>query len=161
LLGAPLGHDHALISLSDLHTPWPAIERRVRAAAEGDFAVCFYNPRSAQRHWQLGAALDMLREHRPPETPVGAVRQASRDGQRVWCAPISEFDPSEVDMFTTVVVGSSQTRLVAGRMVTPRGYRWQQEPGEQAQGGPQEAGEQAHGEPPTQKAQRAQEEGSR
>jgi cobalt-precorrin 5A hydrolase/precorrin-3B C17-methyltransferase len=127
LLGAPLGHDHALISLSDLHTPWPAIERRVRAAAEGDFAVCFYNPRSRQRDWQLGAALDILREHRPPGTPVGAVRQASRDGQRVWCAPISEFDPSEVDMFTTVVVGSSQTRLVAGRMVTPRGYRWMPE----------------------------------
>ncbi|GDY30559.1 precorrin-3B C(17)-methyltransferase [Gandjariella thermophila] len=124
LLGAPLGHDHALISLSDLHTPWPAIERRVRAAAEGDFVVCFYNPRSKQRDWQLGTALDLLRAHRPPETPVGAVRQASRDGQRVWYAPLAEFDQSEVDMFTTVVVGSSQTRLVAGRMVTPRGYRW-------------------------------------
>lgn len=124
LLGAPLGHDHALISLSDLHTPWPAIERRVRAAAEGDFVVCFYNPRSRERDWQLGAALDLLREHRPAGTPVGAVRQASRDGQRVWCRPIAEFDPAEVDMFTTVVVGSSQSRVVGGRMVTPRGYRW-------------------------------------
>jgi cobalt-precorrin 5A hydrolase / precorrin-3B C17-methyltransferase len=124
LLGAPLGHDHALISLSDLHTPWPAIERRVRAAAEGDFVVCFYNPRSRERDWQLGAALDLLREHRPAGTPVGAVRQASRDGQRVWCRPIAEFDPAEVDMFTTVVVGSSQSRMAGGRMVTPRGYRW-------------------------------------
>lgn len=124
LLGAPLGHDHALISLSDLHTPWEAIERRVRAAAEGDFVVCFYNPRSADRHWQLRAALDMLAQRRPADTPVGAVRQASRAGQRVWCAPIAEFDVTDVDMMTTVVVGSSQTRMVAGRMVTPRGYRW-------------------------------------
>jgi cobalt-precorrin 5A hydrolase / precorrin-3B C17-methyltransferase len=124
LLGAPLGHDHALISLSDLHTPWPAIERRVRAAADGDFVVCFYNPRSADRHWQLRAALDLLAAHRPADTPVGAVRQAFRSGQRVWCRPLAEFDPTEVDMVTTVVVGSSQTRMVGGRMVTPRGYRW-------------------------------------
>ncbi|HEV3355998.1 MAG TPA: precorrin-3B C(17)-methyltransferase [Pseudonocardiaceae bacterium] len=125
LLGAPLGHDHALISLSDLHTPWEIIQRRVAAAAQGDFVVCFYNPRSRERHWQLAAALDILREHRPASTPVGAVRQASRDGQHVWCAPLAEFDPTEVDMFTTVVVGSSQTNLVNGRMVTPRGYTWQ------------------------------------
>jgi cobalt-precorrin 5A hydrolase/precorrin-3B C17-methyltransferase len=125
LLGAPLGHDHALISLSDLHTPWEIIERRVSAAAQGDFVVCFYNPRSPERHWQLAAALDVLREHRPANTPVGAVRQAGRDGQHVWCAPLDEFDPAEVDMFTTVVVGSSQTNLVNGRMVTPRGYTWQ------------------------------------
>lgn len=124
LLGAPLGHDHAVISLSDLHTPWPAIERRIRAAADGDFVVCFYNPRSVQRHWQLRAALDVLAAHRPAETPVGAVRQASRTGQRVWYAPIKEFDPDEVDMLTTVVVGSSHTRMVGGRMVTPRGYTW-------------------------------------
>lgn len=124
LLGAPLGHDHALISLSDLHTPWEMIERRVRAAAEGDLVVCFYNPRSAERDWQLGWALETLAKHRPPHTPVGAVRQASRDGQRVWCTRIDEFDPAEVDMFTTVVVGSSQTTVAGGRMVTPRGYRW-------------------------------------
>ncbi|WP_433869708.1 precorrin-3B C(17)-methyltransferase [Saccharopolyspora sp. CA-218241] len=124
LLGAPLGHDHALISLSDLHTPWEVIERRVRAAAEGDLVVCFYNPRSAQRHWQLGRALELLAEHRPAGTPVGAVHQATRDDQRVWCAPIGEFDPGEVGMFTTVVVGSSQSAMIGGRMVTPRGYRW-------------------------------------
>ncbi len=124
LLGAPLGHDHVLISLSDLHTPWEAILRRVRAAAEADLVTCFYNPRSRERHWQLAAALDVLREHRPPDTPVGAVRQAERPGQRVWTAPLTEFDADRVDMLTTVVVGSSTTRLVAGRMVTPRGYRW-------------------------------------
>jgi cobalt-precorrin 5A hydrolase/precorrin-3B C17-methyltransferase len=124
LLGAPLGHDHVLISLSDLHTPWPVIEKRVAAAAEADLVTCFYNPRSRDRHWQLGAALDAFRAHRPPSTPVGAVRQASRAGQRVWTAPLAEFDPAEVDMLTTVVVGSSATRMVAGRMVTPRGYRW-------------------------------------
>lgn len=124
VLGAPLGHDHALISLSDLHTPWPAILRRVRAAAEGDFVVCFYNPRSAERDWQLRAALEVLREHRPASTPVGAVRQISRTGQRAWTAPIADFDPASADMLTTVVVGSSTTTMVGGRMVTPRGYAW-------------------------------------
>jgi cobalt-precorrin 5A hydrolase/precorrin-3B C17-methyltransferase len=128
LLGAPLGHDHVLISLSDLHTPWPVIEQRVAAAAVADLVTCFYNPRSRDRHWQLGAALDALRAHRPPATPVGAVRQAGRPGQRVWTAPLSEFDPTEVDMLTTVLVGASSTRMVAGRMVTPRGYRWSEIP---------------------------------
>lgn len=124
LLGAPLGHDHVLISLSDLHTPWPVIEQRVAAAAAADLVTCFYNPRSRDRHWQLGAALDAFRAHRPPATPVGAVRQAGRPGQRVWTAPLADFDPAAVDMLTTVVVGSSTTRMVGGRMVTPRGYRW-------------------------------------
>lgn len=124
LLGAPLGHDHVLISLSDLHTPWPVIEQRVAAAAAADLVTVFYNPRSRDRYWQLGAALDTFRAHRPPTTPVGAVRQSGRAGQRVWTAPLAEFDPTEVDMLTTVVVGSSTTRMVAGRMVTPRGYRW-------------------------------------
>nr|WP_218888876.1 precorrin-3B C(17)-methyltransferase [Saccharopolyspora hordei] len=124
LLGAPLGHDHVLISLSDLRTPWAVIERRVRAAAEGDLVVCLYNPRSGQRDWQLARALEILAEHRPATTPVGAVQRATRAGQRVWCAPISEFDPAEVDMSTVVVVGSSQSTVVGHRMVTPRGYRW-------------------------------------
>jgi cobalt-precorrin 5A hydrolase / precorrin-3B C17-methyltransferase len=124
LLGAPLGHDHAAISLSDLHTPWPAIERRVRAAAEGDFVVTFYNPRSRGREHQLPAALDILREHRPPTTPVGLVRDASRPGELVLLTTLQEVRPEDVDMLTVVVVGSSQTVEVAGRMVTPRGYRW-------------------------------------
>ncbi|MEU4335768.1 precorrin-3B C(17)-methyltransferase [Micromonospora lupini] len=124
LLGAPLGHDHAYVSLSDLHTPWEVIERRVTAAAEGDFVTLFYNPRSRARDWQLGKALGILAGHRPPDTPVGVVRNASRPGERVHLATLATLDPAVVDMYSVVVVGSSDTRLVAGRMVTPRGYRW-------------------------------------
>jgi cobalt-precorrin 5A hydrolase/precorrin-3B C17-methyltransferase len=126
LLGAPLGHDHAYISLSDLHTPWEAIERRVRAAAEGDFVVCFYNPRSRARDWQLGKALATLAEHRPPDTPVGLVRNAARPGQRAELATVGDATGwlDSVDMYTVVIVGSSNTVVTGGRMVTPRGYRW-------------------------------------
>ena len=124
VLGAPLGHDHCSISLSDLHTPWPAIERRVRAAAEGDFVVSFYNPRSAKRDWQLPKALAILAEHRPDATPVGWVRNAGRPDQSHGLATLAEFDPGVIDMYTTVIVGCSQSRIVAGRFVTPRGYQW-------------------------------------
>ncbi|WP_329255475.1 precorrin-3B C(17)-methyltransferase [Actinoallomurus sp. NBC_01490] len=124
LLGAPLGHDHAYISLSDLHTPWEVIERRVTAAAEGDFTVCFYNPRSRARDWQLPKALSLLAAHRPPSTPVGYVRNAGRPDESVTLTTLAEVDPARVDMFTVVVVGSSRSRTVAGRFVTPRGYRW-------------------------------------
>jgi cobalt-precorrin 5A hydrolase / precorrin-3B C17-methyltransferase len=124
LLGAPLGHDHAVISLSDLNTPWEAIERRVRAAAEGDFVVTFYNPRSRSRTWQLPKALALLADHRPPQTPVGVVRNASRTGERSTLTTLADLDVESVDMLSVVVVGSTNTRLVSGRMVTPRGYRW-------------------------------------
>ncbi|MEU4365828.1 precorrin-3B C(17)-methyltransferase [Micromonospora chersina] len=124
LLGAPLGHDHVYLSLSDLHTPWEVIARRVAAAAEGDLVALLYNPRSRTRDWQLGAALETFAAHRPPDTPVGVVRNASRPGQRVHLATLATLDPALVDMYSVVVVGSSQTRVVAGRMVTPRGYRW-------------------------------------
>jgi cobalt-precorrin 5A hydrolase / cobalt-factor III methyltransferase / precorrin-3B C17-methyltransferase len=124
LLGAPLGHDHAVISLSDLHTPWEVIERRVRAAAEGDFVVAFYNPRSEGRDWQLGAALAVLAQHRAPDTPAGVVRDADRSGQEVMLTTLAGLDPTTVDMHCLVIVGSTSTRVVAGRMVTPRGYRW-------------------------------------
>jgi cobalt-precorrin 5A hydrolase / cobalt-factor III methyltransferase / precorrin-3B C17-methyltransferase len=123
LLGAPLGHDHCAISLSDLLTPWEVIRRRVRAAAEGDFVVCFYNPRSAGRDWQLAEARLLLLEHRKPDTPVGVVTDAHRPGQRVVLTTLGDLDVAEVGMTTTVVVGSTLTRVVAGRMVTPRGYR--------------------------------------
>ncbi|MFF3855413.1 precorrin-3B C(17)-methyltransferase [Micromonospora sp. NPDC002575] len=124
LLGAPLGHDHAYLSLSDLHTPWEVIARRVAAAAEGDFVALLYNPRSRARDWQLPAALKTFAAHRPPDTPVGVVRNASRPGERVRLATLATLDPAVVDMYSVVVVGSSLTRVVAGRMVTPRGYRW-------------------------------------
>ncbi|MGY0007863.1 precorrin-3B C(17)-methyltransferase [Micromonospora sp. I033] len=124
LLGAPLGHDHVYLSLSDLHTPWEVIVSRLAAAAEGDLVALLYNPRSRTRDWQLGAALATFAAHRPPDTPVGVVRNASRPGQRVHLATLATLDPALVDMYSVVVVGSSQTRVVAGRMVTPRGYRW-------------------------------------
>jgi cobalt-precorrin 5A hydrolase/precorrin-3B C17-methyltransferase len=125
LLGAPLGHDHVSISLSDLHTPWPVIERRVRAAAESDLVVTFYNPRSRGRARQLPDALAILAEHRAPTTPVGVVHAASRPDERVEVTTLAALDVTTVDMVTVVTVGNTATRNVAGRMVTPRGYRWQ------------------------------------
>jgi cobalt-precorrin 5A hydrolase / precorrin-3B C17-methyltransferase len=125
ILGAPLGHDHASISLSDLHTPWEVIERRVRAAAEADIIVTFYNPRSRGRDWQLPKALSILAEHREPQTPVGVVRNASRPDESSRLTTLAGLDPATVDMMTVVTVGNTATREIAGRMVTPRGYRWQ------------------------------------
>jgi cobalt-precorrin 5A hydrolase/precorrin-3B C17-methyltransferase len=122
LLGSPLGHDHCSVSLSDLLTPWEVIENRVRAAAWGDFVVSLYNPRSKGRDWQLGKTRDLLLEHRPPDTPVGIVKNAYREGQDVSLTDLGSLRPEDVDMLTIVVVGNSQTKIVAGRMVTPRGY---------------------------------------
>ncbi|WP_415954162.1 precorrin-3B C(17)-methyltransferase [Streptomyces sp. KLOTTS4A1] len=136
LLGAPLGHDHVSISLSDLHTPWEVIERRVRAAAEADLVVTFYNPRSRGRDWQLPKALGLLAEHRTPRTPVGVVRNASRPDESVRLTSLAGLDPASVDMMTVVTVGNTATREIAGRMVTPRGYRWQQDPGAAGTEGP-------------------------
>lgn len=127
LLGAPMGHDHCSISLSDLHTPWSIIGRRVKAAAEGDFVVSFYNPRSKGRDWQLDSALALLAEHRPSTTPVGLVRAASRSGENVALTTLGELmttGTAAVDMFTLVLVGNSSSRFVAGKFVTPRGYGW-------------------------------------
>nr|WP_206315411.1 precorrin-3B C(17)-methyltransferase [Streptomyces sp. C1-2] len=126
VLGAPLGHDHVSISLSDLHTPWGVIERRVRAAAEADLVVTFYNPRSRGRDWQLPKALGILAGHREPTTPVGVVRNASRPDESSLLTTLAALDPAVVDMMTVVTVGNTATRQVAGRMVTPRGYRWQE-----------------------------------
>ncbi|WP_328441307.1 precorrin-3B C(17)-methyltransferase [Streptomyces sp. NBC_00444] len=125
ILGAPLGHDHVSISLSDLHTPWEIIERRVRAAAEADIVVTFYNPRSRGRDWQLPKALAILAEHRAGTTPVGVVRNASRPDESGRLTTLAALDPATVDMMTVVTVGNTATREIAGRMVTPRGYRWQ------------------------------------
>ena len=121
-VGAPLGHDHCSISLSDLLTPWPAIEKRIKAAAEADFVVAFYNPRSKGRDWQLPKALALLAEHRPRTTPVAIVRDAGRPGEQVTITTLHNLDPTQVDMTTCVVVGASTTQILNGRMVTPRGY---------------------------------------
>ncbi|MDX3264243.1 precorrin-3B C(17)-methyltransferase [Streptomyces sp. MI02-2A] len=133
VLGAPLGHDHVSISLSDLHTPWEVIERRVRAAAESDLVVTFYNPRSRGRDWQLPKALAILGAHRAPSTPVGVVRNASRPDESSRLTTLACLDPATVDMMTVVTVGNTATREIAGRMVTPRGYRWQDDRQEDAQ----------------------------
>jgi cobalt-precorrin 5A hydrolase/precorrin-3B C17-methyltransferase len=122
LLGSPLGHDHCAISLSDLLTPWEAIQGRAKAAAEGDFVVSLYNPRSKGRDWQLGKVKEILLRHRHPDTPVGIVKDAYRSTEQITLTDLASLRPESVDMLTIVVVGSSQTKIVAGRMVTPRGY---------------------------------------
>ena len=129
ILGAPLGHDHATISLSDLHTDWDTILKRLRAAAEADLVTVLYNPRSRTRLHHLPDALAIFAHHRPPGTPVAVVEEADRPGQVVTLSTIADFDPAMVNMNSLVVVGSSTTRYLpagAGRtvMVTPRDYHW-------------------------------------
>lgn len=129
ILGAPLGHDNCTISLSDLHTRWEVIEQRLRAAADGDFVVSLYNPRSRTRRMHLPRALEILSERRPPSTPVGVVRQACRPQQSVQMSTLAEFDVEWVDMNSIVIVGSSRSRYVTTgsgelRIVTPRDYQW-------------------------------------
>lgn len=122
LLGAPLMHDFAVVSLSDLLTPWEVIEKRLKAAAEADFVVVLYNPRSGRRKDQLPKALAALRVHKPGATPVGLVKRAYRPGQEVLVTTLEGLDPEDVDMQSIVLVGNSATRLVGGRLLTPRGY---------------------------------------
>lgn len=124
--GAPLGHDFAAISLSDLLTPWAQIERRLIAAARGDFVLALYNPRSQRRRQQLEAARRILLRHRRPETPVVLARNLGRAGERIAIDTLAGFDASAVDMLTLVLVGSRATRVIPGdppRLYTPRGYR--------------------------------------
>ncbi len=123
VLGAPLGHDHAAISLSDLMTPWTAIEKRLQAVAEADLVVTLYNPRSLKRTWQLERAFEILRAHRPADTPVGLVTDVGRPTQRIVRTTLAEADAQLVDMLTCVVIGASSTRDINGLMVTPRGYQ--------------------------------------
>ena len=125
-IGAPLGHDFCAISLSDLLTPWEAIESRIQAAAEADFVIAFYNPVSQRRRTQLAEAKKILLQHRRPETPVVLARNVGRDGERVTTGSLAALDIDGVDMLTLVLVGASTTREVsaAGRrwVYTPRGY---------------------------------------
>jgi precorrin-3B C17-methyltransferase len=122
LLGAPLMHDFASISLSDLLTPWETIKTHVQLAAKGDFVIILYNPKSHKRDWQLGAVRDILLKHRRPETPVGIVRRAAREGQSLTIATLRDLLDHDVDMQTIVIVGSSTTYAWGDYMVTPRGY---------------------------------------
>jgi len=123
LLGAPLGHDFAVISLSDLLTPWELIEKRLRAAAAGDFAIALYNPSSKKRADYLAKACDILLEQKSPDTVCGIARNIGRDGCSCRVLTLSELRDTQVDMFSTVFIGSSTTRRINDRMVTPRGYR--------------------------------------
>jgi precorrin-3B C17-methyltransferase len=123
LLGAPIGHDVCILSLSDLMTPWEVIEKRIAAAATGDFVTAVYNPKSEGRYWQLYRLKEIfLREGRSPETPVGYVRQAGREDQDVRLVTLGDFDPEEVDMFTVVLIGNSQSYSRDNAFITPRGY---------------------------------------
>ena len=122
VLGAPLGHDFCVISLSDLLTPWETIARRLECAAAGDFSLCLYNPSSHKRRDYLRRACDILLQSRDAETVCGWVRNIGRSGQESRILTLGQLREEEVDMFTTVFVGSSTTHLTAGRMVTPRGY---------------------------------------
>ena len=122
LLGAPIGHDVCLISLSDLMTPWNVIERRIKAAAVGDFVTAVYNPKSHGRYWQLYRLQELFLQERSADTPVGYVRQAGREEQEVKVTTLGTFNPEDVDMFTVILIGNSQSYVAEGKMITPRGY---------------------------------------
>ena len=122
LLGAPVGHDLCIISLSDLMTPWEVIERRIKAAATGDFVTAIYNPKSHGRYWQLYRLIELFLQERSAETPVGYVRQAGREEQEIKVTTLAAFDPEDVDMFTVILIGNSQSYISEGKIITPRGY---------------------------------------
>lgn len=123
VLGAPLIHDFAVISLSDLLTPWEKIEKRLLLAAEADFVICLYNPQSKKRSDYLEKASALMLRHKSPETPCGFVKHIGREGETATICTLGELGKADVDMFTTVIVGNSQTAVLNGRLVTPRGYK--------------------------------------
>lgn len=123
VLGAPLTHDFAIISLSDLLTPWEKIQKRLEAAAAADFVICLYNPRSRSRSDYLRRACDILLTQKAPDTVCGFVQNIGREGERAVTLTLAQLrENTEVDMFTTVIIGNSETVLMDGKMVTPRGY---------------------------------------
>lgn len=123
VLGAPLMHDFAVISLSDLLTPWDKIETRLKAAAMADFVICLYNPSSKKRHDYLQKACDFMLEYKSPDTVCGTVRNIGREEEVSSILTLKELRNTEVDMFTTVFIGNEQTKELNGKMVTPRGYK--------------------------------------
>lgn len=123
ILGAPLMHDFAVISLSDLLTPWDVITKRVEMAAAADFVIALYNPKSKRRVSQIEAVRNILLKYRLPETPVGIVQQATRPGETKVISNLTQFTHEYIDMFSLVIIGNSQTYIQAGRMITPRGYK--------------------------------------
>ena len=123
VLGAAVGHDVSLISLSDLLTPWEKIEARLLAAAQADFVVCLYNPSSKKRHDYLQKACDLMMKYKSPDTICGTVSNIAREGEEAHVMTLKELRDTQVDMFTTVFIGNSQTKEINNKMVTPRGYR--------------------------------------
>ncbi len=123
VLGAPLIHDFCLISLSDLLTPWEKIEKRLLNAAEADFVICLYNPSSRKRHDYLAKACDLVLRFQGEDTVCGIVENIGREGEAWKVMSLKELRDTQVDMFTTVFIGNSQTKEIGGKMVTPRGYR--------------------------------------
>ena len=123
VLGAPLIHDFCLISLSDLLTPWEKIETRLLDAAHGDFVICLYNPSSKKRHDYLQKACDILLQYRDVGNICGYVKNIGREGEEYHLMTLKELRDTQVDMFTTVFIGNSQTKEINGKMVTPRGYK--------------------------------------
>ena len=123
VLGAPLISDFCLISLSDLLTPWEKIARRLECAAQGDFGICLYNPASSKRPDYLARACDLILKYQPASTPAGIVRNIGREGQFFKLTTLGNLGTEKVDMFSTVIIGNSQTRVINGRLVTSRGYR--------------------------------------
>ena len=123
LLGAPVGHDFCVISLSDLMTPWELIQKRLAAAASADMAICLYNPSSKKRKDYLNKACQIVMLYASPATVCGIVRQIGRDGEFFEVMTLQELSNYEADMFTTVFIGNSTTKVINGKMVTPRGYK--------------------------------------
>ena len=122
ILGAPLSHDFACISLSDRLTPWELIEKRLDLATRADFVIALYNPKSKGRHWQYARALEIVSRHRSGDTPVGVVGRVGREGEACQVLSLGLSENAEVDMQTVVIIGNSQSFVHSGRMVTPRGY---------------------------------------
>ena len=122
ILGAPLMHDFAVISLSDLLTPWEKIEKRLDCAAAADFVICLYNPSSHKRKDYLQRACDIVLRHASPETVCGIAKNIGREGEGIEVLTLRELRDTPVDMFSTVFIGNSQTKMIDGKMVTPRGY---------------------------------------
>lgn len=127
VLGAPMSHDCCLISLSDLLTPWEKIEKRLLAAAQADFVICLYNPSSKKRADYLDKACDLMLRYKSEDTVCGVVKNIAREGEAMQILSLKELQKTAVDMFSTVFIGNCNTKVIDGKMVTPRGYRYERD----------------------------------
>lgn len=127
VLGAPMSHDCCLISLSDLLTPWEKIEKRLLAAAQADFVICLYNPSSKKRADYLDKACDLMFRYKSEDTVCGVVKNIAREGEAMQILSLKELQKTAVDMFSTVFIGNCDTKVIDGKMVTPRGYRYERD----------------------------------